>query len=237
MKKMGQILDSNYKMIPNIFQRNIEGSTIELSKNSIRHLKVLRVKKEKIKILSGDGNVAIGIFDGEKKIKVIERFKESRLHTIDVYLPMIKNSSHRFIMRNITAYPIKNIYLFNSTYSVAKRKWQSSDERLLIEGIKQSGNPYLPKLSDIIGFNDIKCDDKNGYFGSLFFKEKKQKPKNFISKIVIGPEGGFTEKEEKLLITNGFQPINLSPYILRTEIAIFSLLARCATYRVPVSNP
>jgi 16S rRNA (uracil1498-N3)-methyltransferase len=37
---------------------------------------------------------------------------------------------------------------------------------------------------------------------------------------VIGPEGGFSEKEIQFAINQGFQPISLGPSILRTETAV-----------------
>jgi 16S rRNA (uracil1498-N3)-methyltransferase len=38
--------------------------------------------------------------------------------------------------------------------------------------------------------------------------------------IVVGPEGGFSEKELQLAIHHQFQPISLGPTILRTETAV-----------------
>jgi 16S rRNA (uracil1498-N3)-methyltransferase len=38
--------------------------------------------------------------------------------------------------------------------------------------------------------------------------------------MVVGPEGGFSEKEIQFAINQGFQPISLGPSILRTETAV-----------------
>lgn len=44
--------------------------------------------------------------------------------------------------------------------------------------------------------------------------------------IVVGPEGGISEKESNLLLANGFKPCALGPRILRTETApIYALSA------------
>ena len=37
--------------------------------------------------------------------------------------------------------------------------------------------------------------------------------------IVIGPEGGISDKEVKLMNENNFIPVSLGPRILRTEVA------------------
>ena len=42
---------------------------------------------------------------------------------------------------------------------------------------------------------------------------------------VIGPEGGFTEEEEKKLINCGYVPITLGSNVLRTETASSFILS------------
>ena len=37
--------------------------------------------------------------------------------------------------------------------------------------------------------------------------------------VLVGPEGGFSEKEVKMLINSGFNSVGLGPRILRTETA------------------
>jgi 16S rRNA (uracil1498-N3)-methyltransferase len=43
--------------------------------------------------------------------------------------------------------------------------------------------------------------------------------------IVVGPEGGFSEKEIQFAISNHYQPLSLGPSILRTETAVTVALA------------
>ncbi len=43
--------------------------------------------------------------------------------------------------------------------------------------------------------------------------------------LVIGPEGGFNEQEEKLLISQGVLPVSMGPRILRTETAGLAAMA------------
>jgi len=37
--------------------------------------------------------------------------------------------------------------------------------------------------------------------------------------VIVGPEGGISEKEETILLESGFKPCALGPRILRTETA------------------
>ncbi len=43
--------------------------------------------------------------------------------------------------------------------------------------------------------------------------------------VVIGPEGGFTKKEEDLFIESGFLPVTLGSSVLRTETASLCILS------------
>ena len=43
--------------------------------------------------------------------------------------------------------------------------------------------------------------------------------------IVVGPEGGFTKKEEEELINNGFISVSLGDRVLRTETASLFVLS------------
>jgi len=43
--------------------------------------------------------------------------------------------------------------------------------------------------------------------------------------LAVGPEAGFSEAEERLLVAAGFQPVSLGPRILRTETAAPAALA------------
>lgn len=61
---------------------------------------------------------------------------------------------------------------------------------------------------------------------STTFKNVLQKNKNCGTMIiVVGPEGGFTSEEERLLIDNGFISVSLGSFVLRTETASLCALS------------
>ena len=82
------------------------------------------------------------------------------------------------------------------------------------------------KISDLI---DLDYDYK--FLCSVNEKDNSLKKElqniNVYDRIlfVIGPEGGFTDKEENLLINNGFKRITLGSNVLRTETASIALLS------------
>lgn len=48
--------------------------------------------------------------------------------------------------------------------------------------------------------------------------------------LAIGPEGGFSEEEEQALVSAGFEPVRLAPYVLRTELAAVAALSVLAAH-------
>lgn len=90
-------------------------------------------------------------------------------------------------------------------------------ERILIEAAEQCGRIDLPALHDVKRLDDFVRTLPSGYswgFGSLSSSQKEVP----IDAYIIGPEGGFTEKEEELL-NAGAKPFSMGPLVLRAETA------------------
>jgi 16S rRNA (uracil1498-N3)-methyltransferase len=47
--------------------------------------------------------------------------------------------------------------------------------------------------------------------------------------LMIGPEGGFSDREREDAVRSGFIPLRLGPRILRTETAVIATIAACQT--------
>jgi 16S rRNA (uracil1498-N3)-methyltransferase len=103
-------------------------------------------------------------------------------------------------------------------------------QRILVDACKQAKNPILPTLSsEIHALHNIPWESFNQrFYGSLL--SSNSIPKVTIDAntksiaCAIGPEGGFSPEEEKLLAMHA-QPMRLSPYVLRVETATVSALA------------
>ena len=118
----------------------------------------------------------------------------------------------------------------NMTRSVVKHK-EINIERLnkiIKEASEQSQRNKLMKISEVINFNDllkmIDSYDLVLFAHTLYkdqvnlFTEIKNKCKNIL--VIVGPEGGFDDKEvEKLIKYSNLTPVSLGKRILRTETA------------------
>lgn len=111
-----------------------------------------------------------------------------------------------------------------------KMRW----ERIAVEAAKQCGRTKPPSIENTLNYNEaINCLNDNGiglilHVGSQvslkdFLKNPLQHPTNII--VLIGPEGGFTEKEVLLASEMGFTSLGLGPRTLRTETAGIAVLS------------
>jgi len=130
---------------------------------------------------------------------------------------------------------VNQIYLIPLNHSDRKSLNENQLLRLkkiAIEGCKQSGNPNILKIvyfeslesifKDLSLLNCIKIFldeevDFNNNFFNLINKNKVERFKNVVN--LIGPEGGLSSQEKRLLMQNDFYPISLGKNILRTETA------------------
>ena len=99
-------------------------------------------------------------------------------------------------------------------------------QKIAIGALKQSGNVYLPVISDLISLNHfLKFDLPSSL---LFIAHCQSDNLPFLAEmltvgqepvVMIGPEGDFTIDEIKQATTAGFQSISLGRSRLRTETA------------------
>ena len=133
---------------------------------------------------------------------------------------------------------VKKIYLINS-WRVEKSFWQSpvlNDEslnKILISGLEQAKDTIIPRIFKKKLFTPfVKQELKGISKGSLCItahpKTNTPCPNNIDQKttLVIGPEGGFIDKEIETLEQIGFQTVNLGTRILRTETVVPVLISR-----------
>ena len=105
------------------------------------------------------------------------------------------------------------------------KKWQLQ----LIEGCKQSGNPWLPQINNPLGIADYLQIGLKG-MAVVASLEENRAPEYPFSRdaeqtVFIGPEGDFSEKEYLQLRKAGAKAIRLGPYVLRAETAVVAAIA------------
>lgn len=102
-------------------------------------------------------------------------------------------------------------------------------DRLLkkaISALKQSKNPFLPKINEMKNFSDVlEATGANQKF--IAHVSPNHRPLHQILRpsastaLLIGPEGDFSTEEVTLAQSVGFTPVSLGTHTLRTETAGF----------------
>ena len=183
------------------------------------------------------------------ELKILTKEKSEVEPKIKVWLAqgLPKKSKMDLIVEKATEIGFKGLIPLETDRSVVKyndskkEKKRKRWERVAEAAAKQSGRAVIPKIYKFFkpeALKDLK--DKFDHIIVLWEDEKKKSLKSFfrmnkVSRsnsilIIVGPEGGFSEKEIKVfseILSANF--ITLGPRILRTETAGITALS-CILY-------
>ena len=92
--------------------------------------------------------------------------------------------------------------------------------KTIISACEQSGRAIIPKLNLPIGINDVQTSEIDSlYLEPTSNKSIVDSSDSQSIRLLIGPEGGLSEKDMKQVELKGFTGIKMGPRILRTETA------------------
>ena len=149
---------------------------------------------------------------------------------ITLYQAVCKGDKLSLITQKITEIGATAMTVFYSNYTDIKDKTSKLDklEKVSISACKQCGRSSILKIEGVLSFNQIlerlsKHEKvfvayENANQVSLFDSLSKNRNYNDIA-IVIGAEGGFSEKEINALENINAEIVTLGKRILRTETA------------------
>lgn len=216
-----------------------EGDLVTLEKCENNHLfKILRAGEgDRIRLLDGQGRCALACV-GKNRELVIENIQNvpplpgAKMH---LFLAPPRRQKMDQILKQCTELGVTSITPVICERSVSLPEKESVEGRwqeLLFEACKQSGNPYLPLLSPPLPFAEGVKQAKETcgkcFYGSMAKEDisntgNEEKPQNIAW--FVGPEGGFTEEEEKFMQSASFLPLHMQCWILRAETAAICGLA------------
>ena len=209
------------------------GQEAELPDEEAKHLRtVLRNAGGRVEILDGQGTRATAeiVPDSNRRrarCRVLSRTNEPqpsvRLH-LYVSPPRAKQMSQ--LVRQATELGIWSIRPIITERSVADPKGSAASWLAQArEALKQSGNPWLPQLHSPVEFAVALADAPPGWTGAPAYLEQRR-PDTITGPdqaIWIGPEGGFTEAENKALAAVTC-PVTVGDWILRVETAVVGVI-------------
>lgn len=208
-----------------------------LQDSDIHHIKnVMRMNKnDKIEVVY-DNKLYICTIEEINPLSLsIDTIREEDSHlTLDVTIAigLVKEQKMDLILQKLTELGVNRIIPVNMERSIVKldearfQKKKVRWESICKEASEQSKRTSVPLIEDIHSLEMLASIDADYKFVCQTTEREKmlnnylQNIKNYAKIImVIGPEGGISEKEESLLTSNNYEKISLGPLIFRVETA------------------
>ena len=220
-----------------------DSKILNLSDEEKKHiLKSLRKKtNDKITVTNGRGLEWIGKLEvSNGKIVSIKKIS-SKIHNnyssnIEIAIvPTKKIDRIEWFLEKSAEIGINKIHFLKSKHSIRNNINLKRFNKILVSAIKQSKQFYLPKISNIIPFNDFIISNKSQqkFIAHCHDSTKTHLAKIFIENksniVLIGPEGDFSKDEVELSLSKGFNPISLGKNRLRTETAALVAIQTIST--------
>lgn len=229
------------------------GSEIRLDEYGAGHVsRVLRLKKgDQILIFDGRGHeFKAELTESGKKTSVLigeelKRNVESPL-TTELLQVISRGDRMDFTVQKATELGISRIVpLFSERCSVSLDKERSlkkieSYRKIAVAACEQCGRNVVPEITAPVDLKSYMEEHKSKTVtGSVFDSEgfvcltldpKSQTRLSALERftscrLLIGPEGGFSDEEVQMTFDSGFTGVSLGPRILRTETAALTALS------------
>ena len=204
-----------------------ENDVIELDDDVIYHLKkVLRKDSSyNFRIVDNNSDVFLASLKDNNKCLIKEKIDENNELDCDItcILSLIKMDKFELTIQKLVELGVKTIVPYDATRSVVKIKDNKKLDRLrkiIKEAAEQSHRNIIPTLENVATIKDLNkylsldnyiCYESEDNIADI----KANKSITYI----IGPEGGFEDKEYKKICELGFKSISLGKRILRAETA------------------
>jgi len=215
----------------------IHNKNVEISNGDFHHIKNVMRKSigDEVIVNTYEGQVFLcKIVNFEKSnvlLKIISDLEsENNYIHLDLGLSLTKKDNFELALKKATELGVSGIIPIETERSIVKIKdFQKKKERFMLickESSEQSERTTLPQIYDLQTLETLDLDKYDHLFVAYARKDNKELKSfmNDVSKddlnlVLIGPEGGFTDKEIKNLVNKGFKTISLGKTILRAETA------------------
>lgn len=215
----------------------IKNKDMLLEESDIRHIKkVMRMNiNDKIEVVYNNKLHICEITSLEPfNIKVIEKLDEDKKTKIEltVAVALVKEQKMDLILQKLTELGVSKIIPVSMERSIVKldkerfNKKKVRWESICKEASEQSKRTNIPIIEDIKSIKDLTKEDADLKLVAST-KEKEKLLNYYLQSIedcakiimVIGPEGGISDKEEDILVSNGYNRVSFGNLIFRVETA------------------
>ena len=233
----------NGSHLPQFFTKAPEKKRATIEGDELRHLRVLRLKKgDPVRVFDGSGQVWQGTVSKIERRQAIVALdtalpRHERELEITLATAIPKGARHDWLVEKAAELGVTSFIPVTFERSAVRLPATSNKiarwQRIAREATSQSNQPWIMEVIKPMDpqalLNQTKAYDLSiialpgAKPATTALDGLKQKPSHVL--IVIGPEGGFTEHEQRLFTEAGFLPVGMGPAICRTETAGIVLTA------------
>ncbi len=191
--------------------------------------KVLRLKKGQTLVLcDGAGEEAmveiVAINPRSVETRAITRQQLPEIKPVVLlFSAILKKENFDLVVQKSTELGVAKIIPIITERTVKQKINYERLARIAQEAAEQSGRGWLTQIGEAVDLVTALKDSRQieaRYFCQVDLLSSSTKEKRFNEVAVfVGPEGGWSEAEERLAIDDGCEPISLGSTILRAETA------------------
>lgn len=218
------------------------GAEVELPDRVVRHVAVLRMRiGDPLTLFDGTGGEYDSTLSRVTRNSVRARVREwhdlERESGIEITLAQGLSGSDRmdFAMQKATELGAHAIRPLATERSVVRLSEERADRRLahwrnvVAAACEQCGRNHLPEVHAVATLDEflsqVPDDAQRLYLAPSAARRLRELAPAARVILVIGPEGGLSEHEQKRVLDAGFVAVRVGPRVLRTETAPLAALA------------
>ena len=222
-------------------------SVVELPDNVVRHLNVLRVKNtEEIVLFNGNGKAYPALPEVLEKrrasVQILREEATDNESPLNITLVQAVSAAERmdFTLQKSVELGVAEIRPVISERCVVRLSGERAEKRvarwqeIVVSACEQSGRNIVQKVLPLVTYAQALQQLPQETAKLLMSLNRAQKlsdvqPQSGKVVFMVGPEGGWTEKEEQQAFDAGFQSVTLGKRVLRTETASLAAIAAMQT--------
>lgn len=222
-------------------------SVVELPDNVVRHLNVLRVKNtEEIVLFNGNGKSYPALPEVLEKrrasVRILREESTDNESPLNITLVQAVSAAERmdFTLQKSVELGVAEIRPVISERCVVRLSGERAEKRvarwqeIVVSACEQSGRNIVPQVLPLTTYAQALQQLPQEATKLLMSLNRAQKlsdvqPQSGKVVFMVGPEGGWTKKEEQQAFDAGFQSVTLGKRVLRTETASLAAIAAMQT--------
>ena len=225
-----------------VLPEDIDGDVAFLRGDEHRHLTTsARVRVgESLRLTDGRGTIYDGLVDAvtasEARVRIVARTTRERESPVAATLAvaLLKGRKMEWVLQKATELGADAIWPVISERSVPRKQADPAErhEAILRAATKQSERAWLPALRPLADLAAVLADAGSFPLRLLFHERAAGMDWDRIAStdakevlLLVGPEGGFSDREADAARAAGFIAVGLGPRILRGETAALAALA------------